>query len=46
MIDTDVAYMRAALEEAKKAEMKDGILRIFLKQELPEEKKEKIIQIT
>jgi|TARA_B100000929_G_C15473793_1_gene408769 molecular chaperone IbpA len=30
----------------EKAEMKDGILRIFLKQELPEEKKEKIIQIT
>ena len=30
----------------EKAEMKEGILRIFLKQELPEEKKEKIIQIT
>ena len=30
----------------EKAEMKDGILRIFLKQELPEDKKEKIIKIT
>ena len=29
-----------------KAELKDGILRITLKQELPEEKKEKTIKIT
>ena len=29
-----------------KAELKDGILRIALKQELPEEKKEKTIKIT